>query len=282
MTKRMLEIITKNRVAVITGAAKGIGAALAHKLAHHKMKLALVDMDKDALNQMVETLDTEILTIDGDISDSQVLQRLYHQTIEQFGDVALLINNAGITNQAGPWDSPEKWRKTLDVNFTATLGMQHLFVPYMIKASKPAAIVNLGSKEGITTPPGNAAYSVSKAAIKVLTEQLSHELINATNGLVSAHLFVPGYTWTPMNFPNMNPAINNKPDEPWTAEQLIEYFFIRFLNEDFYILCPDNAVTPEIDKQRMIWAVNDIIINRPALSRWHPLWKNKFAQWMKS
>ncbi|CAI3929189.1 Short-chain dehydrogenase (YqjQ) [Commensalibacter communis] len=280
MTTRMHHIIQKDRVAVITGAAKGIGAELARKLASHKMKLSLVDIDLNELNKLAHTLNTDTIIMGGDISDPRILQQLYHKTTEQFKDVALLINNAGITQNAGPWDSPEKWRQSLDVNFTAVLNAQHLFVPYIIKANNPAAIINLGSKEGITTPPGNAAYSVAKGAIKLLTEQLAHELLKSTNGIVSAHLLIPGYTWTPMNFPDMHPTSDDKPEEPWTAKQLVDYFIERLFQEDFYILCPDNAVTPEIDRRRMMWAVNDIILNRPALSRWHPLWKKQFAQYM--
>lgn len=100
-------------------------------------------------------------------------------------------------------------------------------------------MVNLGSKEGITTPPGNAAYSAGKAAIKVLTEQLAHELLQVAGDRVTAHLLIPGYTWTPMNFPGM-------------------------------------------DAKRIAWASQDIIENRPALSRWHPDWKNQFDSWMKN
>lgn len=151
----------------------------------------------------------------------------------------------------------------------------------MIESGEPGAVVNLGSKEGITTPPGNAAYSVAKAGVKVLTEQLSHELLRASDGRISAHLLVPGYTWTPMNFPGMDARRDQKPDAPWSAEQLVDYFLARLLNEDFYILCPDNEVSSETDAKRIRWAMDDIIQNRPALSRWHPDWTAKFAEWMK-
>ncbi|MDO5632329.1 MAG: SDR family NAD(P)-dependent oxidoreductase [Paracoccus sp. (in: a-proteobacteria)] len=124
----------------------------------------------------------------------------------------------------------------------------------------------LGSKEGITTPPGQATYSVSKAAIKVLTEQLEHELRNATGGRVAAHLLVPGYTFTPMNFPAMG---DSKPDASWRADQLVDDVITRLLNGDFYILCPDNEATSQMDRKRILWSAQDMILNRPALSRWH-------------
>jgi len=159
---------------------------------------------------------------------------------------------------------------------------QHLFVPAMIDGGEPGAIINLGSKEGITTPPGNAGYSAAKAAVKVVTEQLAHELRNVTDGRISAHLVVPGYTWTPMNFPGMDTASNSKPDAPWTAEQVVDHSLARLLNEDFYIICPDNEVSSELDAKRFRWSVDDMIQNRPALSRWHPQWKARFADSLKS
>ena len=158
--------------------------------------------------------------------------------------------------------------------------MQHLFVPAMLDSNKNAAIVNLGSKEGITTPPGNAAYSVAKAGIKVLTEQLAHELRNTAGDRITAHLLVPGYTWTDMNFPGMKEDQDEKPDEAWTADQVIGYFIERYEKGDFYIICPDNTVTSEIDHRRIAWSYQDILDNRPALSRWHPDWKDIFNEWV--
>jgi len=138
----------------------------------------------------------------------------------------------------------------------------------------------LGSKEGITTPPGNAAYSVAKAGLKVLTEQLAHELREAAGDKVTAHLFVPGYTWTPMNAAHKEVG-TDKPDEAWSAEELLAYFDGRFRAGDFYILCPDNVVTADLDAKRIGWATGDIIENRPALSRWHPEWKERFAAFVQ-
>lgn len=280
MTNRMNEIVAPGRVAVITGAAKGIGAAAASAFARQGMKLALLDQDADALASFADSLETEAVTVVGDAADLPTLERLHEVALDRFGDVSVLMSNAGIHKGAGPWGDLCDWKRQLEVNFWGVLLAQYVFVPTMISADKPSAIVNLGSKEGITTPPGNAAYSVAKAGVKVLTEQLSHELLKETGGKVTAHLFVPGYTWTPMNFPGMNAATDAKPPEPWTAQQLLDYFMGRFMNEDFYILCPDNAVTSKTDAKRIQWAADDLIKNRPALSRWNPEWKEQFARWM--
>ncbi|WP_037228410.1 SDR family NAD(P)-dependent oxidoreductase [Roseobacter sp. GAI101] len=278
---RMQQIVAQGSVAVITGAAKGIGAAIATDLAARGMKLALFDRDGEALKALAAGLNTEVLTVTGDVSKAADCENLHGEVADRFGTPQLLMNNEGLMRRPGPWVSPEAWREVLDVNFTSALRLQHLFVPDMIAADRPRAIVNLGSKEGITTPPGQAAYSVAKAGIKVLTEQLEHELRNATQGRVSAHLLVPGYTYTPMNFPDAKPE-DPKPDAPWSAEQMVDYFMGRLLNGDFYILCPDNEVTPAMDAKRIRWAADDMILGRPALSRWHPDFKEDFAQWMKS
>lgn len=281
MVNHMREVISPGKTAVITGAAKGIGAAIARALSDEGMNLVLFDRDGETLDALANSLKADVLTIVGDVTSMHDMARLQDQALKRFGAVDLLVNNAGIIEKAGPWDAPEAWRHTLDVNFTSALMAQHLFVPGMISSDKPAAIVNLGSKEGITTPPGNAAYSVAKAGIKVLTEQLEHELRNETGGRVTAHLLVPGYTWTPMNFPGMQDT-DVKPSAPWSAEQLVDYFIARLLNGDFYIICPDNEVPPHVDAARIRWAADDMIHNRPALSRWHPHWSSRFSDWVEN
>ncbi|CQQ27905.1 TPA: SDR family NAD(P)-dependent oxidoreductase [Yersinia enterocolitica] len=273
-------VIKPGRVAVITGAAKGIGAAAARRFAEEGMRLSLFDRDGDALEAFAKTLNAECRLVTGDVTNEQDLIRLRDTTLDAFGEVALLMNNAGIKHGGGPWDASGDWRLQLESNLLSVVTLQHLFVPVMLGMNKTAAIVNLGSKEGITTPPGNAAYSAAKAGIKVLTEQLAHELRTSAGDRVTAHLLVPGFTWTDMNFPGMQADKDEKPAEAWTADQVIEHFIEHYEKGDFYIICPDNAVSPEMDAKRIAWASQDILENRPALSRWHPEWKDAFSQWM--
>jgi NAD(P)-dependent dehydrogenase (short-subunit alcohol dehydrogenase family) len=281
VTGRMKEIIAPGRVALVTGGGKGIGAAIAGELSQRGMKLALLDNDAASLQAVAGRLGPDVVTEVGDATDERALLRLRNGALHRFGAIHLLVNNVGMMKKAGPWDPPETWWETFAVNFTSALLAQSLFLPSMVAGDQPGAVVNLGSKEGITTPPGNAAYSVAKAGIKVLTEQTAHELRNLTGGRISAHLLVPGYTWTPMNFPGMDARRDTKPAAPWTAEQMVDYFVARLLNEDFYILTPDNEVTVEMDARRMAWSAGDMTDNRPALSRWHPDWKDRFATWMR-
>ncbi|MCP1661047.1 SDR family NAD(P)-dependent oxidoreductase [Neisseria perflava] len=279
--KRNTDLLQAGRVAVITGAAKGIGAALAEHFARLGLRLCLLDNDGAALAQLAERLDTEVCCITGDVCDTAALTRLRDTAFDRFGETAILVNNAGISAGADPWHDMVAWRRQMEVNFFSIVQTQILFVEPMLAQAGRSAIINLGSKEGITTPPGNAAYSVAKAGVKVLTEQLAHELLMAAGDKITAHLFVPGYTWTPMNFPHQDLSnLADKPDEPWTAAQLIDYFIPRFEQGDFYILCPDNAVNAELDALRLQWAADDLILNRPALSRWHPDYREAFAAYV--
>lgn len=275
-------IIIRDNVAVITGAAHGLGAAMARRFAAEGMQLSLFDRDEQALLSLSESLTVKTCSTVGDVASNEDLQTFYNNTKTEFGNVSLLVNNAAVNTGAGPWDEPELWLKHLQINLLSAITLQHLFVPDMLSEHTPAAVVNLGSKEGITTPPGNAAYSAGKAAIKVLTEQLAHELRQVAGDRVTAHLLIPGYTWTPMNFPGMDEKNDIQPEAAWTTAQVVDYFITGFTRGDFYILCPDNEVTPEMDAKRIAWASQDIIENRPALSRWHPDWKIQFDAWMKN
>ncbi|HHB1426525.1 TPA: SDR family NAD(P)-dependent oxidoreductase [Serratia odorifera] len=276
------KVICANNVAVITGAAKGIGAAAARELARQGMRLCLFDRDKQALERLASELDTETQLVFGDIICNESQLQLRETVYSAWGKVNLLFNNAGMKIAAGADDSPHTWRQQMEVNLLSMVAVQHLFLPEMLKMELKGAIVNLGSKEGITTPPGFAAYNASKAAVKVLTEQLSHQLLQKTGNRLTAHLLVPGYTWTDMNSPGMDERSDNKPEEAWTAAQVIDYFLPRFERGDFYIICPDNAVTSAMDAKRILWACQDMLENRPALSRWHTDWKADFERWMNS
>ena len=147
----------------------------------------------------------------------------------------------------------------------------------MIAQGTDAAIVNTGSKQGITCPPGDTAYNVSKAGVKVVTEALAHELRNVEGSRVTAHLLIPGFTFTGMTAGSRT----EKPAAAWTGEQVVDFMLDSMAKGDFYILCPDNDVPREMDERRILWAAGDIVENRPPLSRWHPDYKDAFARFAK-
>ena len=147
----------------------------------------------------------------------------------------------------------------------------------MIERGRPGLIINTGSKQGITTPPGDPAYNVSKAGVKAFTEALQHELRNAKGGRITAHLLIPGFVFTGLTAKGRT----EKPAGAWTAEQTVDFMIERLEAGDFYILCPDNDVPRQLDERRILWAMGDIVENRPPLSRWHPDYAEAFASFVK-
>src|SRR5208337_1651637 len=133
-------------------------------------------------------------------------------------DVAVLMNNAGIGGGGHAFANREGWTRLLAVNLGGVINGVQAFTQAMIDQNRPAAVVNTGSKQGITTPPGDTAYNVSKAAIKVLTEGLQHALRNIDGCQVGAHLLVPGFTFT-----GMTATAADKPQGAWTADQVADF-----------------------------------------------------------
>ena len=217
----------------------------------------------------------DVLALATDVSRAEDLARLRDRVSERFGAVSVLMNNAGVGNNPGlPWENGDAWRALLDVNLWGIVHGVQAFVPAMIAAEKPALVINTGSKQGITSPPGNAAYNLSKAGVKSYTESLAHALRGTASDRISAHLLIPGYTFTGMT------GVADKPAMAWTPEQVVDFMLERLAAGDFYILCPDNAVDRAMDERRIRWAADDIIVNRPALSRWHPDYEAAFARYM--
>ncbi len=173
-------------------------------------------------------------------------------------------------------EHPDRWRKVLETNLFGVINGCQVFGQAMTDAGIPAAIINTGSKQGITAPPGDTAYNVSKAAIKTLTEGLQHTLRNIAGCQVGAHLLVPGSTFTGMT----RRRVVEKPPGAWTPEQVIDFMLERMDAGDFYIICPDNEVTRPMDNARMTWAMQDLTLNRPPLSRWHPDYAHAFAEFL--
>lgn len=269
-------------IAVITGGASGVGFAAAETFAKRGLGLVIADRPGEALDAAVQSLTS--LAKDGapvrgvatDVSDPSSVMALADQAFAT-GPIAALMNNAGISVPTKAWAEPENWRRVLDVNLYGVVNGLQAFMPRMVQANRPAVVINTGSKQGITTPPGNPAYNISKAGVKITTEAVAHELREA-GAPISAHLFVPGFTYTGM----IQRIMPEKPASAWTSEQAVAYLFEKMEAGDFYVLCPDNDVTPERDRRRVAWAADDIIKNRPALSRWHPDYSEEFAAFEKS
>lgn len=260
-------------VAVITGGASGIGLAAAELFAGQGMKLVIVDRAEEKLSAAEAILRAagaaDVMTATTDVSDRAGFEALEAQVVERFGGADVLMNNAGIGGRSSSLGTLEVWEDILSVNLWGAIHGSQVFAPGMIARGRPGAIINTGSKQGITTPPGNPAYNVSKAALKTYTEALAHEFRNTEGCWLTAHLLVPGFVYTDMTG-RAEKGPDHKPASAWTAEQTAGFFIDSVNRGDFYILCPDNDVSRELDEKRIAWAVGDVIENRPALSRWHP------------
>ena len=265
-----------NAVAVITGGASGIGLATAQRLAAMGLRLAIVDVREALLEPAAEQLRQlgapEVMASSTDVSDREALVELETLVAERFGGTDILMNNAGIQLGSSLLDDPENWLRILGVNLGGIVYGTQVFVPRMIERGRLGLVINTGSKQGITTPPGDPAYNVSKSGVKTFTEALAHELRNTEGHQLTAHLLIPGFVFTDLT----RGSRIEKPAGAWTPEQTAEFLFQSVERGDFYILCPDNDVSRELDEKRMAWAIGDIIENRPPLSRWHPDYKESF------
>jgi NAD(P)-dependent dehydrogenase (short-subunit alcohol dehydrogenase family) len=285
LSKTTIAALAPGRGAVITGGASGIGLATARQLAVFGMRVCIADRDRDALKAAEVELArvapngaTDILGVETDVSSISDSDRLADTAFGRFDDIALLMNNAAAFQGGDALSDSDGWRRLMDVNIMGVLyGVQRIGHA-MIDRGKPGFIVNTGSKQGITSPPGNTAYNVSKAAVKALTEGLAHTLRNLPSCRISAHLLIPGFTYTG-NAARRTPS---RPAAAWSAEQVAERLIQGLERNEFYILCQDNETTRDQDERRILWAAGDLVENRPALSRWHPDYKGAFEAFMKA
>jgi NAD(P)-dependent dehydrogenase (short-subunit alcohol dehydrogenase family) len=260
-------------VAVITGGASGIGLAAAAGFARLGLRVCIADLGTERLAKAAAQLADQapqgtasIMTSETDVSDVEAMHDLQQAVQERFGGTDILMNNAGIQPSSKMFGPSENWQRVLAVNLWGVIHGTQTFLPHMIARGRPGLVINTGSKQGITTPPGDPAYNVSKAGVKVFTEALAHELRNIPNCKLNAHLLIPGFVFTGLTANGRS----EKPEAAWTAEQTADFMMQKLDTGDFYILCPDNDVPRTLDEKRIQWAAGDIVENRPPLSRWHP------------
>ena len=277
-------VMSPDNVAVITGGASGIGLAAAKRFAQLGMKVCVADLGADRLTSAEKELAAaspggaaNVMTMAVDVSRTEEVSRLEAAVRTRFGGTDLLMNNAGIQPGSAMFGPEANWQRILGVNLWGIIHGSQIFAPGMIERGRPGLIINTGSKQGITTPPGDPAYNVSKAGVKAFTEALAHELRNTGGGRISAHLLIPGFVFTGLTAKGRT----EKPAAAWTAEQTVDFMIERLETNDFYILCPDNDVSRKLDERRILWAAGDIVENRPALSRWHPDHAEAFASFVK-
>ena len=289
----MASVFRAGATALITGGASGVGFAFAQLCRKHGMHLALVDINTSNLDKAKAVLHSskaneKTETYAMDVSQLAQWEKLKSDVESTFGGVDLLILNAGAAPPAkdgNQWADVESFQKTFAINIFGMLNGIATFLPVVQKNKDASAIIMTGSKQGITNPPGRPAYNASKSAVKTLAEHLSHDL-RSSNPNVSVHLLIPGWAYTGLSG-NSGPvpddeARKTKPQGAWLPSQVAEYGYKKMNEGKFYIFCPDNDVTEELDQARMTWGAGDWIDGRSALSRWDPKWKDRSAEWIKS
>lgn len=274
----LLPVLTAGHTAVITGAASGIGFAAAKRLVTMGLNVVMADRDADALQAAAASIGSDSVRAEvADVTRVDDLQRLQEAATQSFSEINLLMNNAATgANPGKPWENARGWEDLLASNLSGVIHGVQAFVPAMLAQAGPGWVINTGSKQGITLPPGNSAYNVAKAGVKAFTELLAHELRLAAHGRLSAHLLVPGFTYTGMTGRAVKPA------GAWTPEQVVDVMLGGIDRGEFYLWCLDHETTRDLDMRRVAWAAGDLIENRPALSRWHPDHAEAFTDFLKA
>ena len=202
------------KVAVITGAASGIGRALAIAFAQEGMRLALADIEVGPLDDtatMVRDIGAEALVVPTDVSDPTEVEALAERTVGEFGDLHLACNNAGVSGGGLSWEVDlHTWDWVLGVNLYDVIHGIRSFTPRII-ASGGGHIVNTASMAGLTSPPGMSPYNVAKHGVVTLSESMAQEL-SLTHPEVGISVLCPGWVRT-----RIHEADRNRPTNPADA-----------------------------------------------------------------
>lgn len=268
----------KDKVAVITGGAAGLGKAMAERFAAEGVKLVLADIEKPVLDKTVEEFKAkgvDCIGVVGDVAREETIQKLLEETLRAYGKVNILCNNAGVASGGITWERTTKdWEWVLGVNLWSVIHGIRIFIPQMIKQGDECHIVNTASMAGLTSNPFMAPYNVTKHAVVTLSETLFQEL-QLMKSKIRVSVLCPAWVKT-----NIHESDRNRPEELREAEekldamgqmleqqvkeliasgmepsQIGEAVFDAVKNETFYILTHEDTI--DAVRRRM-----DEIINR--------------------
>lgn len=259
----------RDKVAVITGSASGIGRAIAQRCAQEGMKVVLADIEKSALTKTADELaagGATVLAVQTDVADSESVEALARQALVKFGAVHLLVNNAGVAGGNVATGTQTDWEWVLGVNLWGVIHGVRVFTPIMLRQNTEAHIVNTASVAGLLSG-GLGIYTVSKHAVVALSETLYHELA-AMDTKLKVSVLCPGWVRTQIgeSARNRPPELQNRGDQtPLTPqaeaarqalaesssggippEQVADFVFDAIKNGQFYILTHPDEFRPAI------------------------------------
>jgi NAD(P)-dependent dehydrogenase (short-subunit alcohol dehydrogenase family) len=211
-----------NKVAVITGAARGIGEAIARECAHRNMKLVLADINQDKLLKLEQELigiNKNIISVIIDVSDKSDITNLATTTLSKFGAVHILFNNAGIAGPLGAiWEVDEtKLQQVIDINLMSVIYGLRTFVPIMLKQREDCYIVNTSSGAGLHTSSNMSGYMATKHAVVALSEVLYFDL-EQRKANINVSVLCPG-----MVVSDLTTSMQVKENAPQKVKEQAEY-----------------------------------------------------------
>ncbi len=216
----------KDRVAVITGGASGLGRAMAERFAAEGMSIVLADVEPNALAKTeaeMTAAGARVIGVRTDVSKAADVEALARRTLDAFGGVHLLANNAGVAEGGNVWDNTvADWEWVLGVNMWGVIHGVRVFTPIMLAQGSEGHIVNTASVAGLISPPGMGIYCVSKHAVVTLTECLHHDLAQKTDK-IKCSVLCPAYVPTGIADSGRNrPAELNQPRQKTAADLALD------------------------------------------------------------
>ena len=263
----------KNKVAVVTGAASGIGRGLAERCAQEGMKVVLADVEKDALagaEQELKAKGADVFAVVTDVSKFHDVEALAQETLSAYGAVHLLFNNAGIGSGNLLWENTlADWQWVISVNLGGLIYAIRVFIPLMLAQRTEGHIVNTASMAGLTSGPGTGIYSATKHAIVSISETLYHDF-SLVHAEVGVSVLCPGWVNTRILEQERNrPAkLRNPPRPPSQGQQELERMMWQQVKE---------GMPPEQAAAKVFQAIQEkrlYIIT-------HPEWKGAIRQRME-
>lgn len=243
----------EGRVAVVTGGASGIGRALCERFAALGMRIVMADVEGDAVEAAAATLrgsGAEVLAMRVDVSRADELSRLAEGTLDRFGAVHVVCNNAGVFAGGLTWEAIQSdWDWVLGVNFFGVLNGIRAFVPILLEQDEPGHVVNTCSMAGLINMPFSGAYNVSKHAALSLSETLYHEL-RLRQSPVGCSALCPELIRTSIGRSDRNrPPHLKRPEEGLTSEATLAENAIREII--------DRGLDPSVMAERVVTGIRE-------------------------